>query len=440
MLVSAAVRKRHVFAVLLLLAASSALTAFGQTVPLATMAENAVTQSKLTLPGSNSFHLKAHIAEKDSPGSPYKADVEMFWVSPDKWRRTIQSPQFSQTLIVNGAQVSEQDSGDYYPFWLRDLVTAISDPLPMLDSLKQANSRVAKPRGSEQSTSCARFETHVGTPPAQISAFYVFCFAGDRGLLKYIVTPGYQAEFRDYKKFKDKWVARLLVTYPEPGTTLEARIVDLSELSTVDESLFKIDHPTPPEQQLKSVVVSNPVLSGMSLQNPPIAWPSVRSGKTSGALSIYVSVDRKGQVRETFPLNSDNAGLDDPVRRQVEKWRFKPAVSNGVPVQTEGILTFAFGTKIENPIPVLTDAEARKLATNTVEPHFPSGAAAPGTAVTIRVSLDTDGKLLGVDNPNNVPDALFLPANAALQQWHFRPYIRDGKPDLYKADITFHVP
>lgn len=433
-------RKRHVCGVLLLLVVSPAFTAFGQTVSLATVAENAVNQSQLTLPGSTPFHLKAKIVEKDSPGSPYKADVEIFWVSPDKWRRTIQSPQFSQTLVLNGPEVSEQDSGDYYPFWLHDLVTAISDPLPMLDSLKQANSRVAKPRGSEESTSCARFETHAGNPPAQISEFYVFCFAGERGLLKYIVTPQYQAEFKDYKKFKDKWVPRLLVTYPEPGTTIEARIVELGELPSVDEPLFQIDHPTPPENELKSVAVSTSVLNGMSLQNPPVAWPPVRSGKTSGALSMYVSIDRTGRVRETFPLNSDNAGLDDVVRRQVEKWRFKPAVSNGVPVQVEGILTFAFGTKIENPIPVLSDAEARKLATNRVEPRFPPGTAASGTAVTISVSIDKDGKLLGAGNPNNAPTSLFMAVYLAVRQWRFQPYLRDGKADVYSADITFRVP
>lgn len=432
--------KRQAFEVVLLLMASLTCTGFAQEMPLGVVAENAVTHSELTLPGGTPFHLKAQIAEKDSPNSPYKGEVEMFWISPHKWRRTIQSPQFSQTLVVNDDAISEHDSGDYYPFWLRDLVTAISDPLPMLESLKKANSRIAKPGGSEGSTSCARFESQVGIPPAQISAFYVFCFAGDRDLLESVVTPQYSAEFQEYKKFQDKWIARLIVTYPEPGTTIEARIVGLNELPTVDESLFEIDHPTPSEDQLKSVAASNSVLNGMSLQNPPIVWPSVRSGKTSGALSIYVSIDRSGQVRETFPLNSDNAGLDDAVRRQVEKWRFKPAVSNGVPVQIEGILTFAFGTKVENPIPILSDAEARKLATNTVEPRFPAGAAAPGTAFTIRASLDIDGKLLGVENPNNVPNPIFFAAYAALRQWHFQPYLKSGKPDRYKADITFHVP
>ncbi|MGB2669297.1 MAG: hypothetical protein WA621_12735 [Candidatus Acidiferrum sp.] len=62
-----------------------------------------------------------------------------------------------------------------------------------------------------------------------------------------------------------------------------------------------------------------------------------------------------------------------------------------------------------------------------------------GTSFTVRASLGLDGKLLGIENPNNVLMALFLPACNALEDWHFQPYVRDGKTDFYKADITFQV-
>src|ERR1700693_4034967 len=90
----------------------------GKTVALSDVAEHAVKQSQLTLPGSPAFHLKASIVETTNPTSEYQANVEKYWISPAKWRRTIQSPNFSQTLIVNGDKVSEQNKGDYYPWWL----------------------------------------------------------------------------------------------------------------------------------------------------------------------------------------------------------------------------------------------------------------------------------------------------------------------------------
>lgn len=414
-------------------------TSLAQRVSLSDVAERAVAQSKLTLPGSAPFHLKAKIAEKDSPGTDLTADIDLIWVSPEKWRRSIKSPDFAQTLIVNGGKISEQNNGDYYPFWLRELVTALTDPLPMLDSLKRTNSMVAKPSGGENSNTCARFESRVGVPPAQNSAFYVFCFEGSHGLLEDVTSPQYSVEFKDYKTFKTKNVARLLVTYPEPGDVIEANITELSELTNVDESQFAVPEPTPKAMLLESVSLSEDELRKMALQTPEIIWPSIRIGKTSGVLSIYVSVDKSGHVRETFPLNSDNSDLNDAVRKQVLNWQFKPAASNGVPVQVESILTFAFNTKVENPVPILSDADARMLATNIVEPAFRAGTGTPGASFTVRILVDVDGKLLTVGNPNNVPDGLFLPAYGALVNWHFRPYLKDGKPDTFQADITFLV-
>jgi hypothetical protein len=40
-------------------------------------------------------------------------------------------------MIVDDDRIAEQNTGDYFPWWLNDLVTAIFDPLPTLDQLKQ---------------------------------------------------------------------------------------------------------------------------------------------------------------------------------------------------------------------------------------------------------------------------------------------------------------
>ena len=154
---------------------------------------------------------------------------------------------------------------------------------------------------------------------------------------------------------------------------------------------------------------------------------------------MYISVDRSGHVREAWPLNSDNAGLDDAAREQVMKWTFKPAKMHDVPVQIETLLTFAFNSKVGNSIPILSDAEARKLATNVVEPKFPPDSA-KGTEVKVQIGVSLDGSVNGVENPYNVPTPLFMAAYGAVRQWHFRPYIRDSKPDLFGADIVFRVP
>ncbi len=96
---------------------------------IADLPKRAVERSQLTLPGSQPFHLKAEIEEATNPENDrYKATIEEYWVSPDKWRRTVKAQNFSETLIMSDGKMQQEISGDYSPNWLRTLVTAIFDP------------------------------------------------------------------------------------------------------------------------------------------------------------------------------------------------------------------------------------------------------------------------------------------------------------------------
>jgi hypothetical protein len=94
--------------------------------------------SQITLPGSAPFHLKATVAELGSPDSDYKAEIEEYWVAPDKWKRIVRSPEFSETMVVNGEKIFEQNEGNYFPFWLRDFLTARYGCFPGQESFQLA--------------------------------------------------------------------------------------------------------------------------------------------------------------------------------------------------------------------------------------------------------------------------------------------------------------
>ena len=427
------------FAVLAMLATVMAQEDQGKVVSVSEAAEHAVQQSKLTLPGGTPFHLKAHIASSGAPKPDYSADVEEYWASPEKWRRTVEAAGFSQTLIANSGQVSEKITGDYYPFWLRNMVTAMLDPLPMVDQLKSMRGQVEIPQDSLKSSSCMNMQLKAGTPPAQNTVSYAFCFGGKIGLLQAVLTPGYKAQFDDYLPFKKKMVARTVRAEFMPGTTLAAKVTELTELANPDEKLFTIEKATPITEQMKSSQVTEDVARTLALNTPAIVWPAVREGKTSGVISVYISNDRAGHVREAWPIAPANPELNDAVRQQVLQWQYKP-YTNGGPSQMEALLTFAFTTKIENPIPVLNDAEARKLATRVVEPVVAPGKARKGTRFTLRISVDEAGKIQAVLNPNSVAPALYSAGAASLKKWRFHPYLNQGKPDRFYADVTFRVP
>jgi len=289
---------------------------------LVDVAQRTAANSTLITAESPAFQLKAVLSETTKPDSSYRAEIEEYWVAPEKWRRTVKSPDFSQTVIMNGDKYFEQNNGDYFPQWPRELVTALFEPLPMLEALKQTKREIDAPSGAAHSRSCARFESRVGTAPIQSSVFSTFCFSGNPMIVNSVVTPGYSVEFEDHRRFGEKQVAWRLTSEPEPGLNLQARITDLSLLLNPDESLFAVAEVTPPADRVNVVRVSDEAAKNLATDTPAIRWPTVRSGKTSGVVNLYVGVDRKGQVREVWPLNSDNPTLDDAARVQVRTWKF----------------------------------------------------------------------------------------------------------------------
>ena len=334
------------FAVILLCASVSFGEHGGQSVPLADKLKKALEQSSLTGGHAKPFHVKVHLSEPANPASPYRADIEESWVSPQQWSRTIETPDFKQTLVVNGDKTSEQITGDYYPLWLRAFVNGLFDPIPNADVWKKQDSKVAQttlPNG-QYSEGCARMKIKLGSDKVSNDTFASICF-DEAGRLKNVGSPGYDMEFHDYQKFGEKMIARRYQFDPEPGTDLVANVVLLEELKP-DAALFAMEHATPAEQRLQSIHVTQATIEQVSDSEPAMVWPTVKSGKTSGVLSMYISVDRQGRVREAYPLNADNAGLQDVARDQLLKWKLKAMVVKGVPVQAESAMTFRFDTKL----------------------------------------------------------------------------------------------
>jgi hypothetical protein len=414
--------------------ASSASSADKEMVSVAEMAERALQHSQLTFPGARPFHLTATIAETTDPNSDYRAKIEEYWVSPTKWRRTIESPGFSQIRTVNGDAVFEKNTGDYFPVWLNQMLTALFDPLPMLSALKQGNAQMPRPGGGMNSTACADFHSRIDR--------WVICFEGSGGLLSSVFTKGYAAEFKDYAKFGEKRVARRIVDNPEPGVTLETRITSLVDLTSPDETLFEISQPTPVADQIRRVRVSDDTLRSLVQGGTEIAWPTVGAGPFTGGCAVYVSADRAGHVREAWPEGCDNASLQDPLRDAIKAWLLKPAVADGATVQVESLMGFTFHAELDSAkaLPLLSDAELRKLAKHIVEPNFPANSGLPGTEFIVQISVDENGKLTGLGNTHKLSGPVLKAIYAALLKWDFSPYLRDGKPQYFHADVVFRVP
>jgi len=383
-------------------------------------------QGRLTEPGSTPFYLQAVITERADPSE--HIDVEMSWIAPDKWRRTIKSHDFSQTLIVNGEKTFEQNTDDYFPIGLRVLATALVDPSDVLNAVRPGDRVLSKANGKADESGKICFD-----------AAGKMCGMSRYGLSESIGAAGRSVDFTDYHKFKDKRIARLLSYHIDHSDSLLARVTTLGDLKSHDESQFSIPEPTPREKQNRSVILEEAELRALANQQTEIVWPQVLEDQiTKGETSYYVSIDRTGRVREVLPLKVSIERADDSARRQIMRWTFKPVLRDGVTVQAEAALNFHFDTRAYGPPSPLTDSEVRKLATNAVNPEFPAGSKT-GDTCNIRIAVDADGKVIEQIAVDGAPQ-LTMPCMNAIGKWQFGPIMQDGQPRPYRAQITFQVP
>ena len=395
----------------------------------------AVQYSKLIGSEGTPFHLEAKIVETTNPESDYRATVEEDWVSPEKWRRTVDSPEFSQALVVNGETVSENDHGDYFPLWLRNIMAALVDPMPGFAMPGRTD-----PHAGDK---LAHGATSICTGGGTGSDRWHFCLDPRKMVLTSVILDrdNYEAEFSDFQSFGKLLVPRQIISNPEPGTTIQGAITRLAELHNPDEQMFAVNEPTPVQDRIGTAWVDEATFRSLVETDMIINWPAVGSGLTKGGCAVYVSADRSGHIQEVWPGGCDNAGLEDPLRDMVRKWRLKIATSNGAPVQVGARLTFPFVTTLSaDQVPLLTDAEARALATNIVEPKFSRAAGAKGTQVVVEISIDETGKYTGIENTHNVPTAALGAADEAIRLWRFSPYMKDGKARYFHAEIVFTIP
>lgn len=384
-----------------------------------------VAQATLMSLGSPPFRLRAAITEPADFNE--HTDLEIYWISAEKWRRTIRSQDFSQTLVVNGDKVFELDSDDYFPLGLQTLAAVLVDPTPVLKAWRPGDQLMTKANGAADESDRVCFEGKSS-----------MCVLTQLGLTETVAAPGHTVSFSDYHPFKGRRVARLIVCQIDHGDSLRARVTELSELNNADENLFAISSATPADKQLHSVVLSQADLSKRALQPVEVIWPQVLDGQTRGDTSYYVSIDRTGQVREILPLSVAIERADDSARRQIMRWKFKPVPKDGAPVQVESVLKFSFNTRAFGPPDVLQDVEARQLASDIVDPVIPAEVPSGSTCV-IRIAIDSDGGLIEQIAGDCVA-GMYGACSQAVGKWYFSPIVQDGKSLPYRAEIVFRAP
>jgi TonB family protein len=415
--------------------------------PLGDTLTKALEVSSLITPDSSPFHVKLHIHNLDD--ATLQADVEEFWTSPTLWKRTVTAPGLRQVITVNDTGTYYENTGDYFPLWLRGFVTALFDLVPNSDLWDQPGTRIHQmlsPSGKPYPP-CLTQRLRMGDGSPLVNSR--LCFAeglpvGPRGLITSITTPGYSMQFYEFGAFHKKLIARLYISQPTSGQYFVGRIEKLDNTSK------KTDFFVTPQASTQTDTFDSVSLNSRSLEQltpKPLQtdWPTVRQGKTTGTVTLLVSLDRTGRVREASVVASDNHELDKAARTQVAQQQWKSASSRGTPIQVKGTITLPFSTTVAKDAPGITEpfpiepseGVAGRLLRGSHDAMMFVG---PLNGIAyLHAVIAKDGTVTRVEVVESSSASFAQRAREFIKNSKHSPYSPDGEPIDIDTTITFAI-
>ncbi len=300
----------------------------------------AVEKSTLDQPGTRPFHLKATFApslERDRDKNRM-GEIEIWWMSPTKWRRELRSPEFHQTAIQDGDHHWEKNDTDYFPYWLDELYVAIMRPVPFPPDILSKRVRTAEVRHLMGQTNID-WEQTFAFDTEQANGKGGVALMDKTGLLLYTHGPGFGGLYHDFKDFHGRMIA---TTVAAGSIEVTAKLAALEDLGNIPDDFFRTDSPGGDAQSIDTMVLSDLDLRHNLIPGPPLVWPAIKDGPLEGMVGADIVIDRSGNIREMNQPIAENPAVIDAAAAGFRGMHFRPFLRNGVPVQVTGHLNERF--------------------------------------------------------------------------------------------------
>lgn len=398
--------------------------------------DQAIQRSLLPYAGTP-FHALLDISHAGD--TDHSGQVEIWWVTPTNYHVRLSAPAFTQSKIVNSERMEEIDTGTFLPRWLETFERALLDPVPAI--LRGHSSDVKHTANMEglQTPACVFRDDRPDGITDQMT-WGRLCLDTTGTHIGSILTFTENVNFSDWKPFAGQDVSRQLTTYIHDDHPVVATLTTLEPISSTDQASLLTISPTSRESRLETKFVPTSQAESLLETAPAIQWPDVREGKTEGYMIIYVRTDRTGQVREAYPHNADNAGLQDFGAMEALKYKFKPLLINGVPTQMETPLVLHFSSKITDPIVVLSVSDMKRQIIRCQPDPVPAGVLSKDQTALVRVSVSENGTIVGTQPASTAPwNRLLTSWMSVKKSCSFKPYLVNGKPVFYKGDVELPV-
>jgi TonB family protein len=178
----------------------------------------------------------------------------------------------------------------------------------------------------------------------------------------------------------------------------------------------------------------------------PVYPEQARQQQVQGRVWVHLVIDENGKVVSVEPISGDPVLVSAAISA-MRDWEFEPYIQNGHSVQVSTKMHYDFESsgnvfdksgktghpatppEATDPIPTTLDpGVSRGLLIQAVRPVYPKSAlkAHQQGTVVLKAIIGKDGLIKDLHVVSSPSDDLAKAALTAVEQWRYRPYLKDG--------------
>jgi TonB family protein len=243
------------------------------------------------------------------------------WSGSGRWRQEISVPGYSGTIVVNGNKK-----------WILRNTVAEPNVFSSLEwglqpKLQWEPDEVAHAVRSERH-GAQRFHCIERGP--KNGGWRTLCFDDATGKLTTLTNNGMSFEYSDWRQIDSRLVAGHVKMLGHEHQEVDAELVSLEQPSAADTEFSK---PTGGEEWAYCEHQSPPILTARS--EPDFGLATLRGG-----VEVYGVIETDGHISHATIVSGSGKEFEKPALAAFSRWRFRPAMCDGVPIRTETRITF----------------------------------------------------------------------------------------------------
>jgi TonB family protein len=283
--------------------------------------------------GSQPFHLHLQVHAQHITTKPVDGSYDEVWLAPDKWRREMTFPGFTQVEVGDKDSKWVSRNASFRPSVAYAISRAL-DRLSRKDLLAEEKVLTVRTKRKEG--------VELRCTDLQVSSRkHSLCF-GPSGTLFSEETPTERFEYQDYGKFGVKLFPRHMQVYQSGERVLDIRAEELPLASNLAPELFEHDtsarHMAPCER---------PELEAPTKRTQPMYPPEARRAFQQGTVILYAFLASDGRVQNVRVVQNVSPALDGATVDAVQQWVYAPVRCGKVPLPTEIEVSVNFALSID---------------------------------------------------------------------------------------------